>query len=68
MKYFSILIPFVLSGCVYQSVNQNDIQTSIKVCGSLEQIVEINAHWNGTEKVMCANRKETYLDERSAAK
>jgi len=48
-----ILVTLSLSGCMYQAVNQYDIQRSITICGSLEKIVEINAHHSGVETVLC---------------
>lgn len=53
MKYLSILIlAFSLQGC-YQMVDQSDIHRAIKVCGTIENINEIQAHVNGQETFSC---------------
>ena len=57
----SLLITLALSGCMYQAVNQYDIQRSITICGSLEKIVEINAHYSGVETVLCSTGSERNL-------
>jgi hypothetical protein len=59
------MLPLVLSlsGCFYQTVNLNDIQTAIKACDSLENIVEIQSEFIGAEKVRCIDRTVQWLDE-----
>lgn len=59
-----ILLTLSLTGCFHQSVNFNDIQTAIKACGSLDNIVEIEAHATGGEYVRCSDRTYILLDER----
>ena len=49
-----ILVSLSVSGCVYQSVNQYDIQRAITICGSLEKVIEINAYHSGVETVLCS--------------
>lgn len=61
MRYTVALLALSLTGC-YQSVNQNDIQTAITVCGSLEQVVEIRAALWGAENALCSDRTRTNLD------
>jgi len=56
-----ILVTISLSGCMYQTVNQYDIQRSITICGSLEKIVEISAHHSGGETVLCSTGSERNL-------
>jgi len=58
------MLPLVLSlsGCFYQTVNLNDIQTAIKACDSLENIVEIQSEFIGAEKVRCIDRTVHWLD------
>ena len=63
MKYAILITTIALTGC-YQTVNLNDINTSIKACGSLDQIVTIIAGFEGTEAVECANRNKIYLTEK----
>lgn len=53
MKYLSILIlAFSLQGC-YQMIDQSDIHRAIKTCGTLENINEIQAHFNAEETFSC---------------
>lgn len=66
MKYILILA-LLLTGC-YQSVNSNDIETAVKVCGSLEQVQEIRAHWYSEELVDCRNRTTHRLDNKAWTK
>lgn len=56
-----ILSTISLSGCVFQSVNQYDIQRAIAVCGRVEQIVEISASFLGSESVVCLDSKTENL-------
>lgn len=58
---FVIAAALTLSGCAYQSVNNNDIQTAIKVCGSLDNVVEVSALFQGSERVVCSDRKKHWL-------
>lgn len=50
-----------LQGCFYQAVNSFDIYKAIRICGSLEDIVEIASHFTGMEKVLCKNNKIYHL-------
>lgn len=62
-----ILIPILsmsLSGCLYQTVNKNDLDTAIKACGGLENVSEVTSSWIGNETVICTNRREIYLNEK----
>lgn len=59
---FAIVPALALSGCFYQTVNLNDMQTAIKACDSFENIVEIEATFFGTEKVRCIDRTAHFLD------
>lgn len=65
MKFLSILVvAFSLSGCFYQTVNQYDLKDAIKVCGSLENIAQINSGFGGDESVICNDSTKFYLHER----
>ena len=62
-----ILIPIftvLLTGCFYQTVNKNDLDTAIKGCGGLESVSEVTSNWMGNETVVCTNRRVIYLDEK----
>ena len=61
MKKLIIILSLALSGCMWQTVNENDIRAAIRTCGSLQEVAEISATFIGTETVLCENRKETLL-------
>jgi hypothetical protein len=51
------LLALSLTGCMYQSVNSNDIEAANKLCASKDAIViAIQAHATGSEFVLCSNR------------
>lgn len=62
-KWGLLILAIPLSGCFYQSVNNVDIRKAIKYCGSLENIVEIQAHLDGREYAFCDNTARTSLDD-----
>ena len=47
----------MLSGCMYQSVDQYDLSRAIKVCGSAENIFRIKSYYLGFENVKCFDTK-----------
>lgn len=59
MKRIFLLLVFTLQGCIYQSVNINDISMATKKCASESnsEVVSIEASFAGTEGVTCSNRK-----------
>ena len=63
MKYVALFFVILLQGCMWQSVNQSDIQTAIKACNGVENIVEIEAHAVGAELAMCSNREVYRLNQ-----
>lgn len=58
----AIVPALALSGCFYQTVNLNDMQTAIKACDSFENIVAIEASFLGSETVRCIDRTAHFLD------
>lgn len=52
-----------LTGCVWQTTNQWDIERAINICGSSDKIAEMDVHFNGTEYVTCKNGKRINLGE-----
>lgn len=64
MRFIIVIVAAMLTGCGYQTVSQNDIQTAIKACGTLESIERIESWWVGSELVHCNNRQYIRLDER----
>ena len=52
----------MLSGCMYQSVDQYDLSRAIKVCGSAENIFRIKSHFLGFENVRCFDTKGGNVD------
>ena len=61
MKCLSVLPALLLTGCFYQTVNQFDIERASKACGGVEKVVEISAHAQGDEVVLCKNGKKYNL-------
>ena len=60
----TLLLSLSLTGCFYQSVNSNDIETAQAVClKNQATVVEIRAHIIGSELVVCSNRKSFQLQE-----
>lgn len=58
---FAMCLP--LTGCLYQTVNQFDIERASKVCGDVEKVVEISADFFGDEFVLCKNGKKNSLNK-----
>ena len=54
-----IAVSFILSGCFYQTVNQYDLYRAAHFCGSVENIVEVQAFALGAEFITCKNGNET---------
>lgn len=61
-KLTIVAAAIALSGCMYQTVDQSDIQTAVKACGSLENIVHIEATAFGAEVALCTDREIQYLN------
>lgn len=59
MKKFIILICLILNGCFYQTVSQWDIERAIAMCGKLENVAEIVASFEGTERTTCKPDNKT---------
>lgn len=48
----------LLTGCIYQSVNRNDIEAGVIICAANgAELVSIDAIFLGVEEVACSNRK-----------
>lgn len=68
MKYiFALILAINLTGCMYQTVSNNDITSSILICGSVDNIYEISANFIGEESVRCTNRVSTMINSQSVA-
>ncbi len=61
MKKLIVIMCVALSGCMWQTVNSNDIRAAIRICGNINEVVEISATFIGTETVLCENRKEILM-------
>jgi len=59
----SIMLAFALQGCMWQTVNESDMRTAARVCGSMNNVVEISSHFSGTETVICEDRTKHLLKE-----
>ena len=51
----------MLSGCIYQKVNNYDLHRSVVFCKSPENIAEIAAFADGTEFVVCMDGTKSKL-------
>ena len=48
----------MLTGCIYQSVNRNDIEAGVIICADNgAELVSIDSVFMGLEQVVCSNRK-----------
>lgn len=58
-KLLAILFAtLALQGCIWQTINANDIETANKICASMDSTVtEVTAEFSGKEWVMCSNRQ-----------
>lgn len=65
MKYLILTGCLSLTGCMYQTVNQFDIQRAKNLCGGIEKIVEITANFDGKESVLCMNGGQFLLKGKS---
>ena len=58
MKKLIVIMCVALSGCMWQTVNSNDIRSAERICGDSTKVVEISANFLGEETVFCENRKK----------
>lgn len=62
-KFFIIIPVFFLSGCFYQTVNMNDIESAFYICAKEQaQIVDIKSSFEGREWVTCSNRRSYHIN------
>lgn len=59
----SIMLALALQGCMWQTVNESDMRTAARVCGSMNNVVEISANFVGSETVICEDRTKHLLKE-----
>ena len=63
MKFIvAIVTAFMLSGCFYQTVSDNDIQGAIIICGGFDRVQSISSSFNGSELVTCVNRNTYFIN------
>lgn len=43
----------LLTGCMYQSLDNSDLEQALKVCGGVENIRYINSYFDGNELIAC---------------
>lgn len=61
MKSIVIIMVLSLSGCMYQSVNENDWRLGSEFCKSNKsEILSIEADVFGAEKYICKNSENLY--------
>lgn len=62
MKFIAIiLVAFSLSGCIWQSVDQYDLQDAIRACGAVEKIAYVSANFMGVEGATCMDNHKIIL-------
>ena len=61
MKYLVLIPILILSGCFYQRIDQFDIQRAISYCGSIENVVIIEANFLADESARCINKPSKSL-------
>ena len=59
MKYVVLAIPFFISGCFYQSIDNIDLRKAIHTCKSIENIAYIESTAVGDEIVRCTNKSDS---------
>ena len=48
----------LLTGCIYQTVNSNDIEAGVIICAANgAELVSVDAYFIGAEEVACSNRE-----------
>ena len=57
-----------LYGCMYQTVDQYDINRALTVCKNVENISSITAAFDATEKVHCYSGESDWLGSVKGAK
>ena len=59
----------LLTGCIYQKVDNSDIESAIIICASKgADVVSISSYFSGSEEVMCSNRLTYALSGRNLPK
>jgi hypothetical protein len=59
----SIMLALALQGCMWQTVTESDMRTAARICGSMNNVVEISANFVGGETVTCEDRTKHLLKE-----
>lgn len=64
MKRIVLLLAFIpsLQGCLYQTVDNVDIQRASIYCGGYEKIAEISSNFVGDEKAHCLDGRKIITD------
>lgn len=59
MKHIILVLPFFVSGCFYQSINNTDLRKAVYTCNGVENIayIESTALWD--EIVRCTNKSDS---------
>lgn len=57
-----LLTSLSLTGCFYQTIDANDIETATKKCAQVDsKVVSISALFIGDESVICSNRAKYFF-------
>lgn len=61
-KLYVLIVVVFIQGCMYQSVNHDDMEAATKMCTKYSStVVEIRSHALGHEIVQCSDRKSYML-------
>ena len=59
MKHIILVLPFFVSGCFYQSINNTDLRKAVYTCKGVENIAYIESTALGDVIVRCANKSDS---------
>ena len=59
MKHIILVLPFFVSGCFYQSINNTDLRKAVYTCNGVENIAYIESTALGDEIVRCTNKSDS---------
>ena len=59
MKHIILVLPFFVSGCFYQSIDNTDLRKAVYTCNGVENIAYIESTALGDEIVRCTNKSDS---------
>ena len=55
------VLPLTLTGCFYQSIDNEHIHKAEKICSNFGGVGHITQHWVNETTVSCSDTKNVYL-------